>query len=121
MVDHIFRIVGGELVCVFQRDCASGTGCLAVATEDATQHIDIEDAGVALTGGDAILLDVLLRLDVDGVGGAGACAEVAAHAAFKAVLVAMQDMPAPEARRQLALLFWIRDGGWLAPYILQGG
>src|SRR5579885_284957 len=102
MIDQILWIVGGQLVVLLQRDCAGGAGSLAVATEDATQHIYIEDFRVPFAGGDAILFCVLFGLNVDGVRRARARAEVAANAP-------------PLDKRWLSASYLYFSGSWPSP------
>ena len=81
-------------------DGVGGAGFDAVAAEDAAVVVDVVDLGVALGGGDALLLGVLGRLDVDAVRRAGGGAEEAGYALLQAVLVALQHVLAAEALLQ---------------------
>jgi hypothetical protein len=109
-VDEVLALEVGQLVLVAQDDRLRRAGLLAVAAEDAAQHVDLVAAGVALAGRDARLVGVLGRLDVDGLGRAGGGAQRAADAALQAVLVAHQVVAAPEARDRDRLLLGILDG-----------
>src|SRR5690554_1229127 len=84
---HVFLAVHEVLVAevrqfelVPQHHGARGAGFLAEAAEDAAQHVDLVDGGVALAGRDGVIGVVLRRLHVDGVGGAGRGAEAATDA-----------------------------------------
>ena len=93
-----------KLVDIFQRDRAGRAGLLAVATEDAAQQVHIEDTGIALAGRDALLLGVLLRLDIDRIGGTRPSAEEAADAALQAILITVEHMASAEALRQFRVV-----------------
>src|SRR5690554_6933084 len=56
-----------QLELVPQHDRARGADFLAEAAEDAAQHVDLVDGGVALAGRDRVVRVVLRGLHVDGV------------------------------------------------------
>src|SRR5439155_8099377 len=97
-VDQVVARVLRDLVLVAERDRVERAGELAVAAEDAAAHVDLVDARVALTGGDAVRRRVLLGHDADAVGRAGRRAERAADALLEPVFVPVQPVPPAEAR-----------------------
>jgi hypothetical protein len=109
-VDHRVAAHLGELVVVAERDRVERACQLAVAAEDAAAHVDLVDPGVALAGGVALLVGVLVGDDADAVGGAGRRAQRAADALLEAVRVAVKAMAAAEARvdRTLVLRVLLR-------------
>jgi hypothetical protein len=119
-VDHGLARHLGELVVVAEGDGVERTGQLAVAAEDATAHVDLVDAGVALTRRVALGLGVLGRDDADAVGRAGGCAERAADALLEAVLVPVQAVPAAEARVDGPLVLRVLLGHGLAEQVAEG-
>src|SRR5207249_5406354 len=94
----------GELVVVAERDRVERAGQLAIAAEDAAAHVDLVDPGVALAGGVALLVGVLVGDDADAVGRAGRRAQRAADALLEAVRVPVQAVAAAEARVDRALV-----------------
>ena len=95
------RVQAGQLEAVAVGDGVRGAGLDAVAAEDAAVVVDVVDLGVALGGGDALLLGVLGGLDVDAVRGAGGGAEEAGDALLQAVFVALELVLAAEALLKL--------------------
>src|SRR5690606_36225156 len=79
-VHEILVTVVGQLELVAQHHGAGGTRLLAEAAEDAPQHVDLVDLGVALACRYRVGWVVLCRLYVDGVGRAGRGAQATADA-----------------------------------------
>ena len=90
--DQVGGVQGGQLEAMAVCDGVGGAGLDTVAAEYAAVVVNVVDLGVALGGGDAPLLGVLVGLDVDAIGGAGGGAEEAGHAFFQAIFVALQDV-----------------------------
>ena len=83
--DQVGAVVVGHLVVVGHRQRAGGAGLDAQAAADAAQIVDLVDAAVALAGRKPFVLGVVGALDVDGVGGAGPGAQLAADALLQPV------------------------------------
>src|SRR5690606_14209756 len=110
-VDEVLVAEVGELELVAQHDRARGASLLAEAAEDAAQHVDLVDLGVALAGRHRVVGVVLRRLHVDGVGGAGGGAQAAADALLEARVGMPQQVVAPaEARLDVDALLRVGDG-----------
>ena len=69
--DEVFAVVVGEFEVFAKDDCSGGASVLAVAAEDAAEHVDFVADGVALAGGEAVFFGVLAGIDEDAAGGAG--------------------------------------------------
>src|SRR5713101_6933285 len=110
-VDLVVTVVLRELELVAERDRVERARELAVATEDATAHVDLVDACVALARGDAVVRRVLRRHDADAVGRAGGRAQRAPDALLEPVRVRPEPVAAAEARidRPLVLRVLLRD------------
>src|SRR5207249_2165557 len=106
-VDEVVSVVLRDLEVVAERDRIEWTRELAVAAEDAAAHVDLVDARVALTGGDAVVGRVLGRDDADAVRRTGRGAERAADALLEPVLVAPEAVAAAEARVDGALVLGV--------------
>src|SRR5258708_33128683 len=76
----------------------------AITAEDASRVIDVVHAGVALTCGNSVRVDVLRGLDINAICGAGSRAQEAANTLFQSAFVAMQDMDAAVARLEM---YWL--------------
>ena len=118
--DEVFAVVVRQLKVLSQDDCAGGAGVLAVAAEDAAEHIDFVADGVALAGGEAVFFGVLASIDEDAAGGAGSGAEGAADALFEAVVVAGEDVSPAGSWELLTLVFGVHDR-WAAVSESLGG
>src|SRR5216684_819946 len=112
-VDELFATRIRQLVLGTQHDRLHRARVLAVAAEDAPQHVDLVRLRVALAGRNAILVGVLGRDDEDASDRAGRRAELAADAPLETVLVAAQVVAAPVPLGSRALVFRIfeRDRG----------
>src|SRR5439155_18943473 len=91
-------VVGGELVLAGHPQRLRRARLDAEAAEDAAQHVDLVDLGVALAFRDAVRLGVLAGNDSDAVGGTRRRAERSPNALLEAVLVPVPHVPATEAR-----------------------
>src|SRR5438105_3203760 len=80
----------GQLVLGAQADRINWTGFLAVAAEDAADHVDLVDRRIPLTSRCRMSRVVVGRLDEDGTGRTGRRAQLAADAALEAVGGAVQ-------------------------------
>src|SRR2546430_888234 len=96
--DQILAVVAGQLVLVAHRQRAGRAGLDAQAAEDAAGIVDLVHGGVPLTRRVPRALGVVAALDVDRVGRAGPGAQFAADALLQPVRVAVEDVPAVEAR-----------------------
>src|SRR5438874_2888482 len=113
-VDEVRPGEVGQLVLGAEADRIDWTGFLAVAAEDAADHVDLVDSGVPLAGRGRLSRVVVRRLDEDGAGGAGGGAQLAADTPLEAIRVAIQPVPTPKRRRQLPLDFGVGNSGrWL--------
>src|SRR5690242_21945983 len=108
MVDHIFGIKRRQLIDTLKSNCARWAGRLAIAAEDAAQHVHIEHLRVALPRRNAVLLAILVRLDTNGIGGTRPSAQETAHAALQPISIVVQHVPPAKTRRKLALLLRVR-------------
>ena len=70
-------------------DGVGGASVNAVAAEDASRVVDVVDAGVAFTGGDAVDLGILGGLDVNTIRGTRGRAQKTADAFLEAVLISL--------------------------------
>ena len=113
----------GQLVLVGHGQRARGAGLDAQPAQDAAQVVDLVDAPVALTGGEALLLGVRRTLDEDRVRGAGPRAQLAADALLQAVGVPVELVAAVEARLRgvLVLLLRVLLGVHLLEHGQEGG
>src|SRR4051794_30973562 len=108
--DQVAARVVGELEVVPHRDRVERAGDLAVAAEDAAQHVDLVDLRVALAGRHLVLGGVLGGDDADAVGRAGGGAQRAADALLEpGVLEAVELVLAAEARVDRHLLLGVLD------------
>ena len=98
--DEARAAVVGELVLVGHRQRPGRARLDAQAAEDAAGVVDLVRAPVALTRREPLLVGVVRTLDVDRVGRAGPGAQLAADALLQAVGVAVELVPAVEARRR---------------------
>src|SRR5712692_5234996 len=83
-----------HLVVAGERERARRACFDAEAAHDATQVVDLVDGRVSLARRHAVGRRVVGALDIDGVGGAGPCAELTPDALLQAVLVAVQQVSA---------------------------
>src|SRR5262245_45466320 len=88
---------------MLEHDRIRRAGVLAVAAEDAAQHIDLVRRRIALAGRVRLLRVILGRDDQDRVGRAGGRAERTADAALLAVGETLQLVLAAEALAHRAL------------------
>ena len=70
-------------------DGVGGASVDAVAAEDASGVVDVVDAGVAFTSGDAVYLGILRGLDVNTIRGTRGRAQKTADAFLEAVLISL--------------------------------
>src|ERR1700687_973289 len=82
----------------------------AITAEDAARVIDVVHAGVALTRGDSVRVDVLSSLDINAICGAGGRAQEAANTLFQSAFVAVQDVDPAVARLEM---YRLALGGFL--------
>src|SRR5947209_2838921 len=120
VIHEVLWIKRGKLIVVFQGDRPRRTCRLAIAAENTTQHVHIEDFCIPLSRRNALLFGVLRCLNINSISWTGPCTEETTHAPFQSIIIAMQHMPTTKTRWQLTLLLWIRYGGWLLAHILQG-
>ncbi|MGX1118770.1 hypothetical protein RKD37_004133 [Streptomyces ambofaciens] len=92
----------------------------AQAAQDAAGVVDLVDAAVPLARRVALLVGVVRALDVDGVGGAGPGAQLAADALLQAVRMAVELVPSVEARSGGLLLLRVLLGQPLLEHGLEG-
>lgn len=100
-VDQGIYVVRGKLKTMPVGNGVRGARFNAVATENAAAVIDIVNAGVALSRGDAAGVGVFSSFDVDAIGRASGCAEKTSHALLEAGLVAVQNMDSAIARLKM--------------------
>src|SRR5579884_3161080 len=98
-VDELLAARVGELVFGPQHDRLDRASLLTVAAEDASEHVDLVDLGVALTRADPVLLRVLGGDDQDATHRTGGSAQLATDAAFQPVFVPAQIVAAPVSHR----------------------
>src|SRR5438477_262625 len=112
-VDELFPARVGKLVLRPEHDRLHRARVLAVAAEDAAQHVDLIRLGVALARRDSVLVGVLGRDHEDAAHRAGSGAQLAADAALEPVVVAAEIVTAPIAlgARGLVLRIHRGDGG----------
>src|SRR4051794_32630094 len=109
--DQVAARVVGQLEVVAHRDRVERAGHLAVAAEDAAQHVDLVDLRVALAGRDLVLGGVLGGDDADAIGRAGGGAERATDALLEPrVLEPVELVLAAEARVDGQLLLGVLHG-----------
>src|SRR5262249_12828785 len=104
-IDEGVALVVRELVVLLEVDRVLGAGFLAVAAEDAAEHVDLVALGVALPVRDRLVRIVLGGLHEDRVGRAGDRAQLATDAALEAGLVAGGEVVGPGARARPPILF----------------
>src|SRR6266704_3229753 len=92
----------------------------AQPAEDAAVVVDLVDGGVALAHRPALLGGVFGPLHVDRVGRAGIGAQLAADAALQAVVVAVEQVAAVEARCRRVALLRVLDGVALPEHAPEG-
>src|SRR5438874_13373793 len=83
VIHEVLWIESGKLIVVFQGDRPGRACCLAVATENTTQHVHIEDLRVPLSRGNAVLFGVLRCLNINIIGWTGRCTEETAQATLQ--------------------------------------
>src|SRR6266566_3612462 len=81
---------------------------------------DLVDVAVPLAGRVALVLGVVRPLHVDGVGGAGPGAQLAADAFLQPVRPPVQLVAAVEPRHRGFLLLWVLDGVDLPEHLPEG-
>src|SRR5574341_408894 len=86
-INRAAAIIERQLVVVLQDNRLCWAGILAVAAEDAAQHVDLVGLGVALARGIPFVVGVLRRLHENRVGGAGSSAQRAADALLQPVII----------------------------------
>ena len=100
-VDEGVYVVWSQFDVVAVSDGVGGASVNAVAAEDASRVVDVVDARVAFTGGDAVDLSIFGGLDVNTIRGTRRRAEKASYALLQATFVAMQHMNAAIARLEM--------------------
>ena len=108
-VDEVLAVEVRQLVLGPEADGIDRAGLLAVAAEDAAQHVDLVDRREALTRRRRVRRIVVGRLDVDRPRRAGRRAQLAADAALEPVVVPVQPVPTTERGRQAPLDFWVQQ------------
>src|SRR5207249_7143587 len=106
-VDELLAARVGQLVLGAQHDRLHRAGVLAVAAEDAAQHVDLVRLRVALARRHAVLVGVLGGDHEDAADRASRRAELAADAALEPVVIAAQVVAAAVALRARRLLLGI--------------
>src|SRR6202165_4419152 len=94
LVSYRLAAVARQLVLGSQHDRLYRARVLAVAAEDAAQHVDLVRLGVALARRDALLLGVLGSDHENAGERTRGGAQLAADAALEAIVVPAQVMPA---------------------------
>src|SRR5699024_8733813 len=90
------------------------------AAEDAPEHVDFVNAGVAFPGGNGVILVIFRCFDVNGVTRTGCRAQAAADALFEVgVRMAEQVVPSAEACLDVGRLLRVADRGGLAEQVFQ--
>jgi len=109
-------VVGGKLDVVAVGD-GIGRACVnTVAAEDAAGIVNIIDARIALSRGDAIGFVVFSGFDVNTIRGARCCAKKTTNAFLEAVFVALEYVNTAIARRNAGRDFRIALGGGFAKH-----
>lgn len=94
-------------------------GLDAIAAEDATRIIDIVDARIAFSGGNALNIGVFGGFDIDATRGTGCGAQEAAHAFFQAVFIPVQDVNTTIASLKMDGFFGIIFGDGFPQHIAK--
>src|SRR6202521_609287 len=108
-VDELLAAGVRELVLRAQHYRLHRARVLAVATEDAAQHVDLVGLRVALSGRDPFLVAVLGGDHEDAADRARRGAQLAADAALEPVVVAAQVVAAPVALRPRTLVLRVGE------------
>src|SRR6266566_3772010 len=118
--DQALPVVIGDLVVVGHGQRPGRAGLHAQPAQDAAQVVDLVDVAVPLAGRVALVLGVVRPLHVDGVGGAGPGAQLAADAFLQPVRPPVQLVAAVEPRRRGFLLLRVLDGVDLPEHLPEG-
>jgi hypothetical protein len=89
-VDEGVDVIGGELDVVTVGDGVRGAGVYAIAAKDTAGIINVVDAGIAFTGGDAIGFSIFGGFDINTIRRARGSAKKTADAFLEAILVALE-------------------------------
>src|SRR6267378_1620966 len=100
-VNERIDVVGRELETMTVRDGIGRARFHAITAEDASRVIDVVHAGVALTRGDPVSVNVLRGFDVNTICRACGRAQEAANTLFQSAFVAVQDMDPAVARLKM--------------------
>jgi len=102
------------------RDGVGWTRLNAIAAKDAAGIVDIVNAGVAFTGGNALRAGVFGGFDINATRGAGCCTQKAADALFQAVFVTVEDVDAAVAGLKMDGFFGIVFSDRFPQHIAEG-
>jgi len=91
----------------------------AITAKNATRIVDVVDARVALSRGDALDVGILRSLDVNTARRARGGAQKAAHAFFQSVFVAVENMNAAVPRLEMNGFFGIVFCDGLAQHVAK--
>jgi hypothetical protein len=119
-VDQGIDVVCGEFKTVPVRNRIRGAGFHAVATENTTRIIDIVNAGVTFSGGNAAGIRIFRGFNVNAICGAGRGTEKASYALLEAGLVAVQHVNPAIARLKMDRFKRIIFRDSLAKHIPEG-
>lgn len=119
-VDEGIYVVWSQFDAVAVSNGVGGAGVNAVAAENASRVVDVVDASIAFTGGDAIGFGIFGGFDVNTIRGARGCAKKTADALLEAVLIALKNVNAAIACRDAGRNFGIAFGGGFAKHRAQG-
>ena len=100
-------------------DGIGGASVNTIAAENAAGIVDVVDAGIALSGGDAIGLSIFSGFDVNTIRRARGCAKKTANALLEAVFVALEYVNAAIARCDAGRNFGVALGGGFAKHRAQ--
>ncbi len=111
-INHALRVIVGQCVVVLEHDGPGRASLFAQTAKDAAHHIDLIALGIALAGRVARGIGIIGSLDQDTLSGAGTGAQFTADTLLQTVVVAFQDMLAPEAGKtaRFSSGYWIVVG-----------
>lgn len=103
-----------------KNDGTGWAGFLAVAAEDASDHVDLVPSRVSLAGTESLLVRILGCLNVNTFGRACASAERTPNAPLQSAVVPGQNMTPSRAGILLPPLLWVLNRDLLVPQPLGG-